>query len=119
MKLLLPLAVLAATLTMPATSWAAEGPVAGCPAGKVLLPVEDTLNRVDYSIYSPADAAAVRILLADLDVNGNHDGYLCSKQFKPNQGQDKHWGGIDYVITQIGDNGHRLRDAILRRRTSR
>ena len=104
MKLLFPIALLAATVAVPATSWAAEPAVAGCPAGKVLLSVTATLDRVDYKIYTAADEAAVRALLAGLDTNGNHDGYLCSKQFKPNQGQDKHWGAENYVITQIGDN---------------
>ena len=54
MKLLFPIALLAATVAVPATSWAAEpGAVAGCPAGKVLLSVTATLDRVDYSIYTP------------------------------------------------------------------
>jgi hypothetical protein len=101
-KLLVPLIIVVATLTMPATSWAAEE--AGCPANQDLLPIEETLARVDYRIYDTETEAAVRGIIADLDANGNDDGYLCSKQFKPNRGRDKQWGATDYVVTQIGDN---------------
>ena len=104
MKLLIALAIVVAPLTVAGTSSAAGTPSAGCPASKELLSIAHTLNKVDFTIYDAETEAAVRQLIADLDTNGNNDGFLCSKQFKPNQGQDKQWGGTDYVITQISDN---------------
>ena len=70
---------------------------------KNLLSIEDTLDRVDFTIYDPDTEAAVRQLIVDLDDNGNRDGFLCSKQFKPIRGQGQ-LGGVGYVITQISDN---------------
>ena len=74
------------------------------PPSKELLTVEATLAKaeVSLSIYDPDTKAAVEQLIRDLDTAGNNDNHLCSKQFKPNAGQDKQWGADDYVITQIG-----------------
>jgi hypothetical protein len=77
--------------------------LAGCPAGKDLLSIEGTLAIVDFSIYDLETQAVVRGAIADLDANGNDDGFLCTKQFKPNRGQGQ-LGGVGYVITQISDN---------------
>jgi hypothetical protein len=101
-KLRIPLAVVVATLIMHPTAWAADAPTAGCPASKQLLSIDDTLARIDRRIYNDDEWAALVGIIEGVDANG--DGYLCSKQFEPNRGQDKQWGAIDYVITQIGDN---------------
>ncbi len=103
MKLFVSLAIVVGTLAVPAIAMA-DDPAAGCPAGKDLLTVRQTLRRVDFSIYTRQDAKVVSALIAGLDTDGNNDGYLCSTQFKPNTGQDKQWGATDYVITQISDN---------------
>jgi hypothetical protein len=102
MKLHIPVAVLVATLAIPATAQAANDPVGGCAASRQLLSIDETLLMVDEQIYDAEGWAAIAALIASVDANG--DGRLCSKQFSPNRGQDKHWGGVDYVITQIGDN---------------
>lgn len=81
---------------------------AGCGAGFNLLSIEATLEAVDERIYDATEWAAIEELLAGVDANG--DGMLCSKQFKPNQGQDKQWigpedvGVTDYVLTLVLDN---------------
>ena len=104
-KLLVPLAIAVAVITMPTTSWAADPvAVAGCPPKMELLSVEDTLKKVDWKIYDAETKAAIEGIIADVDTNGNDDGYLCSVLLKPNQGQDKKWGATDYVATKIGDN---------------
>lgn len=54
------------------------------------------------AVGASAEWAAVVAIIEGVDANG--DGFLCSTQFEPNRGQDKHWGAVDYVITQIGDN---------------
>ena len=41
-------------------------------------------------------------MAANGDRNG--DGLVCIKQFKPNQGLDKHYGVENAVVTLIGDN---------------
>ena len=80
----------------------------GCGEGLDLLSVADTLDRVDERIYDTAEWAEIAALIAAQDANA--DGLLCSKQFKPNQGQDKQWIGpedgaiSDYVITMLMDN---------------
>lgn len=102
MKFRIPLAVAGAILLTPVTALAVDSPEAGCAASRDLLTIEGTLARIDYRIYDPAEVEDVEALVGALDANG--DGYLCSKQFKPNKGQDKQWGADDYVITQIGDN---------------
>lgn len=82
--------------------------VNGCGADWDLLSVEDTIARVDDRIYDAEEWAAIGELIAAQDMNG--DGWLCSKQFKPNHGQDKQWIGpddgdvSDYVITTLMDN---------------
>lgn len=99
MKLRICLAVAAAMLLMPATASAGH-PVAGCSAGTNLLSVEATVARIDDRIYS--DPSEYVPLVESIDEN--EDGWLCSKQFKPNKGQDKQWGAVGYVITQVSDN---------------
>lgn len=82
--------------------------VNGCGAGFDLMSVDDTLERVDDRIYTDEEWAEISGLIAGADLNG--DGLLCSKQFKPNRGQDKQWIGPEdgpisgYVITLIDDN---------------
>jgi len=98
-----PVAVLAA-LVMATPALAAPG----CGNGWDLMSVEDTIDRVDERIYDAAEWAEIVALIESVDANG--DGWMCSKQFKPNQGQDKHWVGPedvgvhDYVVTSILDN---------------
>jgi hypothetical protein len=97
------LAVLALLVT--ATPALAED---GCGADWDLLSIADTIARVDDRIYDAEEWAVIGELIAAQDFNG--DGWLCSKQFKPNRGQDKHWigpedGGVsDYVVTTLMDN---------------
>jgi hypothetical protein len=80
----------------------------GCGAGQDLLSVESTIARVDDRIYDATEWAELGMLIAAAD--GNGDGFLCSKQYAPNRGQDKQWIGpedgdiSDYVITLILDN---------------
>jgi hypothetical protein len=82
--------------------------VPGCGAGQDLLSVDATTARVDDRIYNTMEWAELEVLIASVD--GNGDGFLCSKQFAPNKGQDKQWIGpedgpiSDYVITLILDN---------------
>ncbi len=82
--------------------------VPGCGTDFDLLTIADTNDRVDERIYTAEEFAEVEALVASQDKNG--DGLVCSKQFKPNQGQDKQWIGpedgdiSDYVITTILDN---------------
>ena len=80
----------------------------GCGKGLDRLSVADTIARVDDRIYTAAEWAELGVLIAAED--GNGDGFLCSKAFAPNTGQDKQWIGpedgdiSDYVITLILDN---------------
>lgn len=97
-----PFAVVAATFILPPAAAAADDPIAGCPASKRLLLIDDTIARIDRRIYTDEEWAAIAVVIKGVDVNG--DGYLCSKQFEPNRGQDKQWGALDYVITLISDN---------------
>lgn len=98
--------VLAALALLVTSTPALAAP--GCGAGFDLLSVEDTLGRVDVRIYTAEEWAAVTELIAAQDMNG--DGWLCSKQFAPNRGQDKQWIGpedgaiSDYVVTTLMDN---------------
>ncbi len=101
MKMRVVLVGAVVVLAMPATASAGE-PAAGCPTGKELLSIEATLNLVDDRIYSPGDWPFVVEAVGGVDANG--DGLLCIKQYKPNKGQDKHWGATDYIISQISDN---------------
>jgi hypothetical protein len=102
-RILVALAVLAALVS--ATPVLAAS---GCGAGQDLLSVEATLARVDDRIYNATEWAEISVLIAAED--GNGDGFLCSKQYAPNRGQDKQWIGpedgaiSDYVITLILDN---------------
>jgi len=80
----------------------------GCGAGQDLRSIDATIARVDDRIYTAAEWAELSVLIAAED--GNGDGLLCSKQYAPNNGQDKQWigpedeGVSDYVITLILDN---------------
>jgi hypothetical protein len=80
----------------------------GCSAAYDLLSIDDTIDRVDERIYTPAEFAEIEALVASVDAN--QDGWLCSKQFVTNQGRDKQWIGpedgdiSDYVVTQVNDN---------------
>lgn len=82
--------------------------VPGCGAGLDTLSVAATIERVDERIYDAAEWLEIEALITSADANG--DGVLCSKQFKPNRGQDKQWIGPEdgdisnYVITSILDN---------------
>jgi len=82
--------------------------IPGCGTGFDLLSVAGTLERVDARIYTAEEFAQVEDIVAAQDLNG--DGSLCSKQYKPNQGQDKKWIGpedgaiSDYVLTLVKDN---------------
>jgi hypothetical protein len=80
----------------------AQDPVAGCGEGFTLSTLGDAIEVVDERIYSPEEWEMVQELIAAED--GNGDGFLCWKQFEPNQGQDKFWGAEDYVVTLILDN---------------
>ena len=91
-------------LAFASPAWAANG----CGADFQLLSIEETLDLIDERIYDAAEWAQIESAVAGYDRNG--DGLLCNKQYKPNQGQDKHWVGpedgvvIDYVITLTLDN---------------
>lgn len=103
MRFHIPFAIVASTLIMPAAAWAADSSAPGCPASKERLSIQATLDKIDDRIYSDAEWTTLVIpLIEGVDTNG--DGILCSKQFAPNPGQDKQWGALDYVITQISDN---------------
>ena len=109
MRRVVVLLVALAALASAGPAWAA----AGCGAGFDLLSVEGTIDRIDERIYDATEWAEIEAIWASLDANG--DGLLCSKQFKPNQGQDKFWVGpedglvTDYVITLGMDNEARGR----------
>lgn len=101
----IPLLLAACALLIGATPALA---VNGCGADWDLLSVDATIARVDPRIYDADEWEAIGELIAAQDFNG--DGMLCSKQFKPNQGQDKQWIGpedgdiSDYVVTTLMDN---------------
>jgi hypothetical protein len=100
------LMVIAALAALVPTTPVLAGP--GCGGDWDLLTVDATLERVDERIYDATEWAEIEALIRSVDEDG--DGLLCSKQFKPNQGQDKHWIGpedgdiSDYVVTGIQDN---------------
>lgn len=100
-------ALLALATAGPA--WAADG----CGADFQLLSIEATIELIDDRIYDATEWVEIQAFVASFDANG--DGLLCAKQFKPNQGQDKHWAGpedgvvTDYVITLFLDNHARGR----------
>jgi len=98
-------AISVATLAvvMLAAAPALADPVAGCGAGFTLGTVEDGFDAIDKRIYSAEELLVIQDELETL-VDRNDDGYLCWKQFEPNQGQDKFWGAEDYVITLLDDN---------------
>ena len=98
------LAVLALAILGSATRASA----AGCGEGFELLTVAATINNVDHRIYDDAEWLDLQTRIASADENG--DGLLCSKHYKPNQGQDKQWigpediGVTDYIICLFADN---------------
>ena len=99
-------------LAVPASATAA--PAAGCGEGFDLLTIADTIKNVDTRIFDAAEWAAIQLVMAGADLNG--DGYLCSKHFKPNQGRDKKLIGPEdgdisgYIICLFMDNNARGRD---------
>ena len=80
----------------------------GCGEGWDLTSESATLDRIDERIYSSDEWLEVIALVESVDANG--DDLLCTRQWKPNQGQDKKWigpediGVTDYVVTGISDN---------------
>ena len=102
-RITLALAVLVALV--PATPVLAAP---GCGEGWDLMSVSATIDRVDERIYNATEWLEIVALIESADANG--DDLLCSKQYKPNQGQDKHWVGPEdgdvthYVVTGIQDN---------------
>ena len=98
MNLRIALAVVTATLLIPATVSAAS-PTAGCGASKELMLVEDVVKVIDKRPYGSVDLTPIV-----QGVDRNADGFLCHKKFAPNQGQDKRFGFEGYVISQILDN---------------
>ena len=88
--------------------------VPGCGAAWDLRPIGSATEAgsaagiVDWRIYDEAETAEIEALIASVDANG--DGLLCTKQFKPNRGQDKQWIGpedgniSDYVVSTFLDN---------------
>lgn len=103
MKLFVCLAAVAVSIAIPSMAQADGVPTAGCSSSKDLLSIDATILRVDLSIYDVETKVLIIESITALDDNGNDDGFLCSKQFKPNRGQGQ-LGGVDYVITQIQDN---------------
>ncbi|NNF55152.1 MAG: hypothetical protein HKN03_12010 [Acidimicrobiales bacterium] len=89
-------------MAAPAIASAEDGPIAGCGKGWQLLTVSEANASIDWRIYTTDERAAVEIVVAGQDQN--LDNHLCVKQYKPNQGQDKHWGAPDYIITAAMDN---------------
>ena len=87
---------------------------AGCGEGFDLLTVEATIDSVDRRIFNDAEWLDLQVRMRSADANG--DGLLCSKHFKPNQGQDKQWigpedvGVTDYIICLFMDNSAEGRD---------
>jgi hypothetical protein len=109
MRRVVVLLVALAALASAGPAWAADG----CGADFQLLSVQATIELIDDRIYNATEWAEIQAFVASLDANG--EGLLCAKQFKPNQGQDKHWAGpedgvvTDYVITLFLDNTARGR----------
>jgi hypothetical protein len=101
----IPAVLTAMALLVSATPALADN---GCGAGFDLMSVDDTIARVDDRIYDAEEWEFLSELIAAEDMNV--DGWLCSKLYKPNRGQDKQWIGpedgeiSDYVITLIIDN---------------
>jgi hypothetical protein len=95
----------AIALLVPATPVLAAP---GCGEGWDLMSEVATLDRIDERIYTAEEWLEIVALIESVDANG--DDLLCSKQWKPNQGQDKKWIGpedgdiTDYVVTGIQDN---------------
>lgn len=101
----IPVILAAMALLVSATPALADN---GCGAGFDLMSVDDTIARVDDRIYDAEEWAFLGEHITSVDTNA--DGWLCSKQYKPNRGQDKQWIGpedgeiSDYVLTMIMDN---------------
>ncbi|WP_210481281.1 hypothetical protein [Naasia sp. SYSU D00948] len=80
---------------------AADLPSGGC-GSQTLVTVQETIDAVDWRFAPPEERPEYEARIAMEDAND--DGLLCIKQFEPNQGQDKHFGAEDYIVTSIGDN---------------
>jgi hypothetical protein len=80
----------------------------GCGEGWDLMSESATLDRIDERIYTSVEWLDIIALVESVDANG--DDLLCTRQWKPNQGQDKKWIGpedtnvTNYVVTGISDN---------------
>jgi len=88
-----------------ATPAAAAEPVAGCGKGLTLATVQEAIDAVDWSIYAPDQIPPIKAAIAGVDANT--DGHVCVRQFKPSNGRDNHWGGVNYVVTGISENNAR------------
>ena len=103
-----------AVLVLAILGSATPASAAGCGEGFDLLTVAATINSVDKRIFDAAEWQALQARMASADANG--DGLLCSKHYKPNQGQDKQWigpedvGVTDYIICLFMDNNAKGRD---------
>ena len=103
-----------AVLVLAILGSATPSSAAGCGEGFDLLTVAATINNVDNRIFNDAEWQDLQARMASADVNG--DGLLCSKHYKPNQGQDKQWigpedvGVTDYIICLFMDNNAKGRD---------
>ncbi|MFC0682376.1 hypothetical protein ACFFGH_31485 [Lysobacter korlensis] len=100
--------VLGLAVAQPAS--ATSHPVAGCGASFSLTTIGGAVQAVDWRFVDGVDvppAGAAEDIAAVVDRNA--DGWVCIKQYKPNQGQDKKAGAEDYVITLISDNTARGR----------
>src|SRR6478752_8590025 len=96
-------ALAAISFGTPAFAEAPPSPVAACGKGQQLVNLDDAFAAVDKSIYPTLDEQnAIKDLIATVDSNG--DGYFCIKSYKPSNGRDRQWGGVNYEVTRFGDN---------------
>ena len=103
-----------AVLVLAILGSATPASASGCGEGFDLLTVDATINSVDRRIFDDAEWLDLQARMRSADANG--DGLLCSKHYKPNLGQDKHWIGpedgdvTDYIICLFMDNNAKGRD---------
>jgi hypothetical protein len=103
-----------AVLVLAILGAATPASAAGCGEGFDLLTVDATIDSVDRRIFDDTEWQDLQARMRSADANG--DGLLCSKHFKPNQGQDKQWIGpedvdvTDYIICLFMDNNAKGRD---------
>ena len=103
-------AVVALSVAGAQPASAASHPVSGCGASFTLTTIAGAVQAVDWryveGVDVPPPGAAADIAAI---VDRNADGWVCIKQYKPNEGQDKKADAPDYVITLISDNTARGR----------